>query len=137
MATEIYYFSGTGNSLFLARELKKHLPDATLIPIVRTLNSGKVKTSADCVGIVFPIYAVTYPDIIEDFISALEWDNPPYLFAVASRKCDSRAFAEIDSILSEKGGSFLLRFQCRCRKITCLFSRCPIRRRPKRTAKML
>jgi len=32
MNTEIYYFSGTGNSLFIARELKKLLSDVELIP---------------------------------------------------------------------------------------------------------
>ena len=35
MSTEIYYFSGTGNSLFIAKELQKRLPDSMLIPIVR------------------------------------------------------------------------------------------------------
>ena len=32
---EIYYFSGTGNSLHAARELKRRLPDTTLVPIVQ------------------------------------------------------------------------------------------------------
>lgn len=30
----IYYFSGTGNSLHLARELAAHLPRAVLVPMI-------------------------------------------------------------------------------------------------------
>jgi flavodoxin len=36
--TEIYYFSGTGNSLNVARELQKRIPKTDIIPIVSLLN---------------------------------------------------------------------------------------------------
>jgi hypothetical protein len=32
METEIYYFSGTGNLLFAARELQKRLPGSAILP---------------------------------------------------------------------------------------------------------
>ncbi len=53
MSTEIYYFSGTGNSLFVARELQHRIPGAKLIPIISLLNSDAIKTTAETVGIVF------------------------------------------------------------------------------------
>jgi len=34
MSTEIYYFSGTGNSFYVAKELQKRIPKAKLIPII-------------------------------------------------------------------------------------------------------
>ena len=34
MSTEIYYFSGTGNSLHVAKELQKRMPETKLIPIL-------------------------------------------------------------------------------------------------------
>jgi len=37
MKTEIYYFSGTGNSLHVARELQKRLTGAMLIPVIGAL----------------------------------------------------------------------------------------------------
>lgn len=37
MAHRIYYFSGTGNSLWVARKIRESLPDAELIPITRDL----------------------------------------------------------------------------------------------------
>ena len=38
MSIEIYYFSGTGNSLHVAQQLRKRLPDCTLIPILSLVN---------------------------------------------------------------------------------------------------
>jgi flavodoxin len=44
MGTEIYYFSGTGNSLYVARELQKRVPEAELIPIVSLLKNNQFWT---------------------------------------------------------------------------------------------
>jgi flavodoxin len=41
MRIEIYYFSGTGNSLHVARELQKRLPDAALVPISASKGKGR------------------------------------------------------------------------------------------------
>jgi hypothetical protein len=46
VSTEIYYFSGTGNSLHVARELQKRLPDAELVPILSLEGKGAVRASA-------------------------------------------------------------------------------------------
>ena len=44
MSTEIYCFSGTGNSLHVARQLQKRLPAAKLIPILSLVDKGFVAT---------------------------------------------------------------------------------------------
>ena len=59
MSTEIYYFSGTGNSLHVAKELQKRLPGSKLIPIVSFLDNDVVITKGETVGFVFPIYFTT------------------------------------------------------------------------------
>jgi hypothetical protein len=46
MSTEIYYFSGTGNSLHVASELRKRIPGARLIPMVGLLGEDVIKTRA-------------------------------------------------------------------------------------------
>jgi len=58
---EIFTFSGTGNSLHVARELAARLPDTSLIPIMGVVGQEEVKTHADAVGLVFPIHALTVP----------------------------------------------------------------------------
>ena len=51
---EIYYFSGTGNSLYVAKELQKRIPETNLIPIVSLLSKDIIKTDGETVGFVFP-----------------------------------------------------------------------------------
>ncbi len=57
MSTAIYYFSGTGNSLHVARELQKRIPDSRLIPIVHLLRQERVKTTDETAGLIFPTFA--------------------------------------------------------------------------------
>ena len=104
MPIEIYYFSGTGNSLFIAQELQKRLPECSLVPIVHVLGNGKIETDADVIGIVFPIYATAYPDEIKQFIELLDYNKDAYVFAVSSRKCRPRVFSALGEMLARKGG---------------------------------
>lgn len=106
MATQIYYFSGTGNSLQIARELQNRLPDTTLVPIVRALKSGAIQSSAESVGIVFPIFAFSLPPIVIDFLKHLNLDSATYLFAVTSRHCRPKVFRKL-SRLTQKNGKAL------------------------------
>ena len=39
---DIYYFTGTGNTLYIAREMQKRLPGATLVPAVSVLSQQDV-----------------------------------------------------------------------------------------------
>jgi hypothetical protein len=41
---ELYYFSGTGNSLHVARELAARFPGASLVPIMSVLEDKGPKT---------------------------------------------------------------------------------------------
>ncbi|MGZ7067312.1 MAG: hypothetical protein ACXVHT_03350, partial [Methanobacterium sp.] len=61
MGTEIYYFSGTGNSLHVAKELQKRIPKTKLIPIVSLLNKENIEIISDTVGFVFPIHLAMAP----------------------------------------------------------------------------
>ena len=61
VCTEIYYFSGTENSLHVAKELQKRIPKANIIPIVSLLNKDVIETKGETVGFVFPIYFTAIP----------------------------------------------------------------------------
>ena len=52
MSTDICTFSGTGNSLHVARELQRRLTNPNLVPIVRLLRQETIETGADTVGLV-------------------------------------------------------------------------------------
>ena len=78
----IYYFTGTGNSIDIFNELKKSLPEANAKPIAGYLNDDKVVDDSDVVGFILPVYFLTMPDIFKDFIRKLTLKKEAYTFAV-------------------------------------------------------
>ncbi len=86
MSFEIYYFSGTGNSLYAAKEIAKQT-GGVLTSIASVIDAPSVNTGADSVGIVFPCYlAQLYgiPLIVERFVNKLEDPVSKYIFAVCT-----------------------------------------------------
>jgi ferredoxin len=103
VSTQIYYFSGTGNSLHVARELQKRLGGAELVPIVGALKTERIASAAETVGLVFPIHNLTSPTIVRTFVERADLRSAKYLFAVATRECSDIVFLEIDRLLALKG----------------------------------
>ena len=86
MSTEVYYFSGTGNSLAVARDLAEKT-EGTLISIPAVMDKQSTKTEADNIGIVFPCYlAQLYgiPLIVERFVRRIDNVGSKYIFAVCT-----------------------------------------------------
>ena len=104
MSTEIYYFSGTGNSLHVAKELQARIPETQLIPIVSLLHRDAVKASAETVGLVFPQYASSTPKLVDRFIDKLDLVIAKYIFAIVTRGGTTcYAFERVDKLLKKKG----------------------------------
>lgn len=80
---EIYYFSGTGNSLIVAKDLAKGL-NGTVIAVNRFRKKQSIHSEAKIVGIVFPIYEFKAPSLIDEFIEKLQISDSTYLFAVCT-----------------------------------------------------
>jgi flavodoxin len=83
MSTGIYYFSGTGNSLSVAKDIAAGT-GGTLIPIASQVESGAVRVDSDVIGIVFPVYYGELPAIIKRFAEKLENIEQKYIFAVCT-----------------------------------------------------
>ncbi len=104
MSTELYYFSGTGNSLHVALELQKRIPKTELMPIVSFLDGNTIKTSAKTVGIVFPIHLAMAPPIVIEFLKKMDLKSAEYIFAIATREgSQHRAFTDFKKVLGKKG----------------------------------
>jgi ferredoxin len=104
MSIEVYYFSGTGNSLHVAKELQKRIPGIDLIPIIGLLNKDVIKTNGRTVGIVFPIHLAMAPAPVMEFISKIDLKSTEYIFSIATRAgSPHRAFIDLDKILKKKG----------------------------------
>ncbi len=83
MPTKLYYFSGTGNSLQVARDLAKELGGAEIISIAKVINQGP-DLSADSIGIIYPVYMFGMPLIVARFLSKLQPAGGKYIFAIAT-----------------------------------------------------
>ena len=87
MSTDIYYFSGTGNSLAVASDIAEKT-NGKLISIPSLNKEESIKTEADVIGLVFPVYYATndcgIPLIIERFVRKLKNLGSKYIFAVCT-----------------------------------------------------
>ncbi|MDD2733556.1 MAG: EFR1 family ferrodoxin [Desulfuromonadaceae bacterium] len=82
MSTVIYYYTGTGNSLWTARTLAEKLGDTELVPMHR-MNTGSNASEADAVGLVFPVHIWGIPSLVRNFLQTMEKRPGAYYFAVA------------------------------------------------------
>jgi ferredoxin len=85
MSIRLYYFSGTGNSLFVARELQRRLPGSELVPIVNALNNQLYATECDGVGFIFPSLGMTIPIAVKSFVDSIVAKDTTYFFAIVTR----------------------------------------------------
>jgi ferredoxin len=83
MKTTLYYFSGTGNSYVVARDIGALLGDAELVPVTRALRNG-VRGQSDNIGIVFPVYMWGMPLVVVEFCKKLKPVDAKYFFAVCT-----------------------------------------------------
>lgn len=104
MNSVIYYFSGTGNSLLVARDLAA-ATGARLIPLASLDETQAVKADCDALGMVFPVYYGFPPPIVQRFVSRLENIGDTYLFAVAVFGGGSGlSFPALRKLVRERGG---------------------------------
>jgi len=83
MRNVIYYFSGTGNSLIIARDIAQALSDTEIIFIPKVIKQA-IKVEAEKIGIVYPVYMWGMPLIVKKFLEKLSVNKNCYIFAVAT-----------------------------------------------------
>jgi flavodoxin len=72
MATRIFYFSATGNSLQIARNIAKEMDNAVVLPIAGSEINEPVGGLGASVGFVFPVYFNGLPRLVKNFIENLD-----------------------------------------------------------------
>ena len=84
MDSVIYYFSATGNSFKVARDLSSKLGDTKLIKICEDNISAFSPKGCTKVGIVFPVYYYGLPAMVKTFLRNLRLDKNTYIYTVAT-----------------------------------------------------
>ena len=106
MKSVIYYFTGTGNTLAIARALAAELGDTKLIPLRRAISPLGISTDADVVGIAFPVYYLDMPKIVRQFVQQIRFSKPTFVFGIAT--CGERpggALFRLGESLEAKGNA--------------------------------
>jgi ferredoxin len=83
--TVIWYFTGTGNSLAMAKEIASLYDACPVKPIAAELNKEKIRCDAEFVGLCFPLYFLSFPKPVMDFLDRLELAPGAKAFAVVTR----------------------------------------------------
>jgi len=107
MATKLYVYTGTGNSLWIARQLAEELKEAT-VGFIPT-SSGELEVEADRVGIIFPVHIWGLPSHVIQFIRHLRARPKTYFFALAVNAGQPAAtLLQLKKLMSARGQSLAL-----------------------------
>lgn len=99
MKVNLYYFSGTGNSLFIAKTIQEGIVEehsqvtgarndtdanVTILPIQKFMTCETINDSSDWIGIIYPTYFLDAPDVVQQFAKKLQIRKDCYLFFYSS-----------------------------------------------------
>lgn len=97
----IFYFTGTGNSLAVAKTI-----GGDLISIPQEMKQQNYKYEADAIGFVFPTYYLTAPKMVRAFLEKVEL-KADYIFAVTTYgDYVGPALGELQDMVSQYGWKF-------------------------------
>lgn len=102
---KIYYFTSTGNCLYVGKEIKNKIDEVELIPIARAMKEKNIICDSDMVGIIYPLHCFSLPSVVEEFLEKLKLEGSPYVFAVqvTGGGSSKNGFVRINEILNIKG----------------------------------
>jgi ferredoxin len=83
MEMTIFYFTGTGNSYYIAKKIADS-KNALLVPVAQVINQEEIKVNTPKVGVVFPVYYMDAPNIIKEFAEKIILDKDQYFFAICN-----------------------------------------------------
>lgn len=98
---KIFYFTGTGNSLYIAKKIAAK-SNYELCEISYALSNRDLLNCADTevIGLVFPLYSFGVPEMVERFLKSLHnLNSKTYVFAIIS--CGSSGYGIVSEQLSE------------------------------------
>lgn len=105
MKNRIYFFTGTGNSLKIAKDIAKALPQCELVAIHKD-TALDIPSGYDRIGFVFPNYSGGPPTMAADFIKKMKFgkQNDTYIFCVATYGGNAGSvIPQTDNLFKQRG----------------------------------
>lgn len=104
MSTTLAYFTGTGNSLAVARLLAERIGDTKIVSAREVLSHAPFNFATDAAGFVFPVYCQNAPEMVRRTVGLVQIPQSSYIFAVATHAGDpGYSHFTLDKILRKKG----------------------------------
>lgn len=101
--TTIFYYTGTGNSLWIARALAHGLGNTELISMV-DWDGKRHMIESQVIGLVFPVHIWGVPRRVLEFLDELPGINVEYIFAVANNGGQvSNTLVQLAKAMQSKG----------------------------------
>ena len=80
----IFYFTGTGNSRYVAQKLAENLSDTEVYSMVDYESNHQIGGNDEKIGFVFPSYYGNLPRIVRNFVSGLSIHPDTYIYAIVT-----------------------------------------------------
>lgn len=96
----IFYFSGTGNSKWIAEQIGSRLDEKVVNIAGTSLDQTYNFSKEDRIGIVFPVYAWRAPVVVTEFVTRIK-QNGAYTFAICT--CAEEAGYTMDRLAKTIG----------------------------------
>jgi ferredoxin len=106
MNTLIAYFTGTGNSLFIAKELSKNIQNTKIVSISKIIREKLDFPEYSRVIIVYPVYYCGLPLIVQNFFKFFNFNNCDKIYYICTSGDDNGldcSTYKISKILNKKG----------------------------------
>jgi ferredoxin len=103
--TIIFYFTGTGNSLHVAKKISRNFEQVDLIAVPKVIAEEQYNYEEYVsVGVVVPLYFMGMPKLVYEFLYKLNIPDALYIFCIVTRAyTKGMVFSELDKILISKG----------------------------------
>lgn len=94
----VFYFTGTGNSLYAARQFGDEL-----VSIPQVMRGAERKFAAESIGVVTPVYGHEVPPMVRGFLRECTFETE-YFYMVLTYGCRHGGAAELAKALCDECG---------------------------------
>jgi flavodoxin len=83
MENTVYYFTGTGNSLAIAKNIGKVINNCNIVSIAKNISNVNELQPKGIVGFVFPVFYCGIPKIVKAFLENINLSEAYYVYVIA------------------------------------------------------
>ena len=102
----MFYFTGTGNSLKVTKDIAAGVEGAKLMSMASNIKKASDLAPQGAIGFVFPVYYCGLPQLVRAFISTVDLNRASYLYLVCTYGAtggNAGCISQTKKLLREKG----------------------------------